>query len=662
MQHTPSALHNHAVNRLWTPHKCAYLFLFLSTIPSLMTSTIEQDFVPLSCENDIPRAIRVHKLTSREWGLLTEHLCDEAVPVCGVSLRLSKEHGGVDAMAVSSTTDVFHIKFPRDSQRSSYGMSNVARVLDNSISLLAGFGMARLALHLHKQSGLHVEGVDLATLFMISGSKKPQTAAEFASRRIHPDVNKSKIHSLWYGDSTDDLCLRAWLSAVLAQDSLTEVRAAQKVRTWNLPDVHLECLSQLVLNVELLEAERPTHVDKEFEAVEMDANGQFVIRNARYNTRVRRSKQTSVIMESVCGKTIVGHAVRSDGKQTGVKVTGGNFRVDVASIRVVGREELTHAELARDEFILLLLQGVLPSLVDSPYIKMLWFDTAQANRRVRRPSESNMVCPRFPNMNQSQKEVVAAMLSGDEPLVIVHGPPGTGKTTTIAAALDSWQDFGWPAWVIAQSNVGVKNIARTLLKKEVDFRLLVSKEFYVEWHEHLYEEIEERLIRSDELFADRVEAERKLAGVTVVLCTISMLSNPAIDNCGIFRLVPIERLVVDEASQIDTFEFMHLFHKFRSLEKVCMFGDPKQLPPYGKETAAEMKTIYDFIQFKGAAYFLNTQYRMPVPLGDFISEQVYDSKLKSVHEITDRGSVCLIDVRKGREEPVGSSWKVSRSV
>ena len=75
-------------------------------------------------------------------------------------------------------------------------------------------------------------------------------------------------------------------------------------------------------------------------------------------------------------------------------------------------------------------------------------------------------------------------------------------------------------------------------------------------HEHLYEAIEAHLIRSDEVFADRVVAERFLGGSTVILCTVSMLSNPALVDAGIYHLVPVERLVVDEASQIDSFEFM----------------------------------------------------------------------------------------------------------
>ncbi|KAH9856811.1 hypothetical protein C2E23DRAFT_721458 [Lenzites betulinus] len=616
-----------------------------------MLPTIEQDFIP---GQEYKSPIRLHRLPAKQWGRLREYVSEDVESTYGLSARLSSDNGGLDGIAVASTTDIYYIGFA-SVERNIFAGSDLSQVIDGSCCTLAAFGMARLALHIYRQWGMHVEGVELSTLFVMP-KKRQQTAADFASRRIHPDVDQSKINAIWYRETVEDVCLRAWLSAVLAKDSSKEVNIAARVDTRNLPDPHLECLAQLVLNVALLEAERPTQMTNEFENVELGPDGNIVIRNTRYNTRVRRSKQTSIIMETAQGRSIVGHAVRAEGKDTGVKITGGNFRGGIERIRVIGREELTNSELAREEFILMLLQGLLPSLVESPYIRLVWFPTSHMYPRKHsvRPVDD-----RFQTLNASQKQVVAAMIAEDEPLVIVHGPPGTGKTTTIAAALDSWANTGKTAWVIAQSNVGVKNIARNLMKNKVDFRLLVSKEFYVEWHEHLYEEIEGRLIRSDSLCtSDPLETERKLGESKAVLCTISMLSNPGIENSGVFKLRPVERLVVDEASQIDTFEFMHLFHKFRKLEKVCMFGDPKQLPPFGKETAQEMKTIYDFKHLKGAGYFLNIQYRMPVPLGEFISKTVYDGKLKSEHKITDWSAVSFVDVRKGREEKVGSSWKV----
>ena len=62
------------------------------------------------------------------------------------------------------------------------------------------------------------------------------------------------------------------------------------------------------------------------------------------------------------------------------------------------------------------------------------------------------------------------------------GPPGTGKTTTISTAAKLWEMDRSNVWIVAQSYVAVKNIAESLIKHDVDFRLLVSKEFYVEWY------------------------------------------------------------------------------------------------------------------------------------------------------------------------------------
>lgn len=77
-------------------------------------------------------------------------------------------------------------------------------------------------------------------------------------------------------------------------------------------------------------------------------------------------------------------------------------------------------------------------------------------------------------------------------------------------------------------------------------------------HEDLYEEIVHNLIRSDDLFTngDKALTERLFLGCRVVLCTLSMLSNPGLDNIGLFPLIPVNRLVVDEASQICVSEYM----------------------------------------------------------------------------------------------------------
>jgi len=61
------------------------------------------------------------------------------------------------------------------------------------------------------------------------------------------------------------------------------------------------------------------------------------------------------------------------------------------------------------------------------------------------------------------------------------GPPGSGKTRTIGAAAKLWDSQRRHAWIVAHSNVAVLNIAKTLEKCAVDFKLLVSREFHFEW-------------------------------------------------------------------------------------------------------------------------------------------------------------------------------------
>ena len=64
------------------------------------------------------------------------------------------------------------------------------------------------------------------------------------------------------------------------------------------------------------------------------------------------------------------------------------------------------------------------------------------------------------------------------------------------------------------------------------------------------------VIRSDELPDTPGEVSMMFSDVTVVLCTLSMLSNPKLKDCGLFGVIPVTALVIDEASQIDVFEFM----------------------------------------------------------------------------------------------------------
>jgi superfamily I DNA and/or RNA helicase len=138
-----------------------------------------------------------------------------------------------------------------------------------------------------------------------------------------------------------------------------------------------------------------------------------------------------------------------------------------------------------------------------------------------------------------------------------------------------------------------------------------------------------------------------------------MLSSQSLKKSGIPRCVPMKYLVVDEASQIEVGDYIPVFFKYESIRKVCFIGDDKQLPPHGQEEITELKSIFELTELRKQAIFLDTQYRMPPQLGDFISTAVYDDGLQSnpLHPVRNTVKAChFIDVIGGKEEFHSKSW------
>jgi len=179
-------------------------------------------------------------------------------------------------------------------------------------------------------------------------------------------------------------------------------------------------------------------------------------------------------------------------------------------------------------------------------------------------------------------------------------------------------------------------------------------------HEHLYEKIMPNVIRSDDFVDDIVATERILLGTRVVLCTLSMLSHPKL-SC-FTRLVPPQTLIFDEASQIEIGDYFPLLRRFYTIRKLVFIGDDKQLAPYGQGDIPDLRSVFEMSHLRKSAIFLDTQYRMPTPIGHFISQNVYSSKLRTVHSITAAQSRVFVNVAGGREEKKGFSWMNHREV
>src|ERR1043165_6125465 len=70
-------------------------------------------------------------------------------------------------------------------------------------------------------------------------------------------------------------------------------------------------------------------------------------------------------------------------------------------------------------------------------------------------------------LNESQQQAVKAILQNKQ-ITIVHGPPGTGKTTTLIEAIIQLIKNGEKVLVSAPSNTAVDNIAKGLIQQGVN--------------------------------------------------------------------------------------------------------------------------------------------------------------------------------------------------
>jgi AAA domain len=96
-------------------------------------------------------------------------------------------------------------------------------------------------------------------------------------------------------------------------------------------------------------------------------------------------------------------------------------------------------------------------------------------------------------------------------------------------------------------------------------------------HEHLYRKISKNMIVTDNRFPKPSALQKTLQGSQVILCTLSMISNPRLQEVGLTQVVPIINVIIDEASQIEVGQYVPLFKTFgKTLRKICFVGDDKQ--------------------------------------------------------------------------------------
>ncbi|KAF6754388.1 hypothetical protein DFP72DRAFT_369628 [Ephemerocybe angulata] len=359
--------------------------------------------------------------------------------------------------------------------------------------------------------------------------------------------------------SQDDTVRQAWL-AQYAGSSPARHSVPIVYDSSGLQYMHLQEASKLYCVSLQLRHLKPNVIENEIDEDVKVGTGGLDVTSARFKTRITQASigQRLELMVSQGGREFSIEARTTKVEGRGARIAPTETLCDGVSIihvKTHGREPPTNAEETRHRLLAGILQGNFTLFDNNQFVQTIFFPEqltpwpALVSARERKVRFSDRIF-----LNRSQGRAVEAIISLEDRhrVVLIHGPPGTGKTTVIAAGTNSIADSDPNAtvWLVAHSNVAVKNIAEKLLQSELlDFKIIVSKEFIFDWHEHLYQKFERNLIRTDSLPRDPYTAHRMLLGSRVILSTLSNLLNP--NMMEVMAIVPVKTLIVDEASQIE---------------------------------------------------------------------------------------------------------------
>jgi len=272
-------------------------------------------------------------------------------------------------------------------------------------------------------------------------------------------------------------------------------------------------------------------------------------------------------------------------------------------------------------------------------------------------------------LNTSQINCVKGIIE-NESLLIAHGPPGTGKTTTLIEGVIQLIKQGKKVVATAPSNAAVDNFAKGLIdakvkilrvgnslkvddlifqhtsegrmqnakeQKEIKRLKIQAEEFrrmalqYKRSFGKAEREQRSLLFREMKKIRKEIRAiqayfeEKLLAEADVILGTPIGLKNFLTEDAE------FDALIMDEAGQcIEPLAWM----LFPSAKSWVLAGDPYQLPPTVLSDEATKNGFNISILEKAFEncenlYFLDTQYRMRKSLADFSSNYFYKGKLKT---------------------------------
>ncbi|KAG8844026.1 hypothetical protein FRC20_003655 [Serendipita sp. 405] len=615
--------------------------------------------------------------------LLTKIAVASPEEVLIISLHYQSDDNPAD---IVDHTVLYERLFPEETNRSTHQF--------------VGCNVDRLALQLYGEYGFRLRNaIDVLSLGLDSIDAQ-RTIKRFAKKykttidggvlaRVFEDENEA-LEPENEQEQNSYLASRAWFGAVLelASEALAiSLSAATPVDVSKRTHEELMELKSTLLSSDRL---RGTASDFQKHAVSITRgpDGHLYLTSAQFNTRIRTSDfDLEVVFEHETVTAKIGPVKGKKAKLLLSEPIDLKKAGEIQYARTMGKEEATTLDNQRSNFILFALQGRV-SVQNNKLLQQIWFPESYMPSSIE-PTLPELLGAEYQRLNRRQKRAVEEMMKeGPDPrIVLIHGPPGTGKTSVIAAmtqcllntAVDATEERqeeliqsamrsdaeiideptpGGPGvWIVAQSNVAVKNVAEKLIKVGIlDFKLIVSGEFHFEWHEHIYTKVKNNLCVASSLPKEKQEVRTFLGNARVILCTLSMLTASRLRAVDFYDLMPVNTVVVDEASQIQIGDLLPMLHYFESdIKRICFVGDHKQLAPYGQEEVQEIESIFEKEHIVKGATLLNITYRLPQAICQSISSNVYQHELLSAHDDDRESCSKWIDV-PGEEEEEGTSY------
>ncbi|MEP7251812.1 MAG: AAA domain-containing protein [Ginsengibacter sp.] len=342
-------------------------------------------------------------------------------------------------------------------------------------------------------------------------------------------------------------------------------------------------------------------------------------------------------------------------------------------------------KLAPDQRTSTIMKTVLKELENKKEMFSLFEELHDEDETVADSSvQSSKVSYHNQKLNESQQKAVNAILKNKK-IVVVHGPPGTGKTITLTEAIVQLVKAGEKVFVSAPSNTAVDNISKGLIKqglevlrvgnatkadpdifshtpegklsnakqqKEIkdlkkraeEFRRMALKykrnfgKAEREQRNLLFKEVKN--IRSEIKKLQAYNEEKLYSEAQVISGTPIALYDAKLNQ---FK---VQTLVVDEAGQcIEPLAWCI----FPLAEKYVLAGDHLQLPPTViSQKAALMglsKSILEVcVEKVPEVYLLDIQYRMRRSIAGFSSEYFYNGLLQTARHLENNGiHITFID-------------------